>query len=94
VPIFTELGQDLTHLAHKDNTQSDIFLRGKLKILTAFCSVGALKYCNIPSPMVEILPLWSPHNLLKNSGAFTKYAKCSQSSIKIIKIEILALYLG
>jgi hypothetical protein len=26
VPIFTELGQDLTHLAHKKNTQSEIFL--------------------------------------------------------------------
>jgi hypothetical protein len=26
VLIFTELGQDLTHLAHKENTQSEIFL--------------------------------------------------------------------
>jgi hypothetical protein len=29
VPIFTELGQDLTHLAHKENTQSDIFWTGE-----------------------------------------------------------------
>jgi hypothetical protein len=27
VQIFTELGKDLTHLAHKENTQSEIFLR-------------------------------------------------------------------
>jgi hypothetical protein len=33
VLIFTELAQDLTHLAHKENTQSDIFLWGKIKIL-------------------------------------------------------------
>jgi hypothetical protein len=26
VPIFTELAPDLTHLAHKENTQSNIFL--------------------------------------------------------------------
>ncbi len=26
VPIFTELGQGLSHFAHKENTQSDIFL--------------------------------------------------------------------
>jgi hypothetical protein len=24
VPIFTDTGQDLTHLPHKENTQSDI----------------------------------------------------------------------
>ncbi len=30
--------------------------------------------------MVEILPLSSPHKLLKNLGALSKYAKCSQSS--------------
>ncbi len=65
MPIFTELRQDLTHLAHKDNTQSGIFLWDRLKILTAFCSLGALIYSNIPSPLVEILTLWSPHKLLK-----------------------------
>jgi hypothetical protein len=43
VPIFTELEQDLTHLAHtQENTQSDIFLRDRRKILLAFCSLGAL----------------------------------------------------
>ncbi len=41
--------------------------------------------CNIPSLMVEILTLWSPHKLLKNLGALSEYAKCSQSSTKIIK---------
>jgi hypothetical protein len=35
-------GQDVTHLAPKENTQSEIFLFGKLKILIAFCSVRAL----------------------------------------------------
>jgi hypothetical protein len=40
VLIFTELGQDLTHLAHTENTQSKILVR--LKILTAFCSLRAL----------------------------------------------------
>jgi hypothetical protein len=42
VPIFTKLGQDLTHLAHKDNTQSDIFLWDRRKILITFCSLGTL----------------------------------------------------
>ncbi len=41
VPIFTELGQDLTHLAHKENTPSDIFW-DRRKILFEFCSLGAL----------------------------------------------------
>jgi hypothetical protein len=35
VLIFTALGQDLTHLAHKENTQSEIFLLGRLKIFIA-----------------------------------------------------------
>ncbi len=42
VPKFTELGQDLTHLAHKEKTQRDIFLWDRLKFFTAFCSHGAL----------------------------------------------------
>jgi hypothetical protein len=42
VPIFTELGQDLIHLAHKENMQSNIFLWDRLKIFIAFCSLGAL----------------------------------------------------
>jgi hypothetical protein len=33
--------------------------------------------------------VWSPHKLLKNLGALSEYAKCSQSSTKIKKIEIL-----
>jgi hypothetical protein len=77
VPIFTELGQDLTHKAHTENTQSDIFLWDKRKILIEFCSLGALIQYNVPSPMVEILILWSPHKLLKNLGALSEYAKCS-----------------
>jgi hypothetical protein len=32
VPIFTALGQDLTHLVHKENTQIDIFLWNRRKI--------------------------------------------------------------
>jgi hypothetical protein len=44
--------------------------------------------------VVEILTLWSPHKLLKNLGALSEYAKCSQSSTKIKKIEILTLYPG
>ncbi len=42
IPIFTELEPDLTHLAHKGNTQSDFFLCDRLKIFIAFCSLGAL----------------------------------------------------
>ncbi len=41
--IFTGLEQDLTHLAHKENTHSEIFLLGRLTILIAFCSLKALK---------------------------------------------------
>ena len=42
VLISTGLGQDLTHLAHKENTQSEIFLFCRLKFLIAFCSLTAL----------------------------------------------------
>jgi hypothetical protein len=38
----TGLGQDLTHLAHKENMHSEVFLLGRLKILIAFCSLTAL----------------------------------------------------
>ncbi len=48
--IFTELGQDLTHLAHKEKTQSEIFMLGRLNIFNAFCFLRALL-----SDMVEIL---------------------------------------
>jgi hypothetical protein len=41
VIIFTELEQDLTHLAHKENTQSEIFLLFGQKILITFCSLRA-----------------------------------------------------
>ncbi len=34
--IFTEFGQDLAHLAHKEDTQSEIVLLWRLKILIAF----------------------------------------------------------
>jgi hypothetical protein len=44
VLIFTGLGQDLTHLAHEGNTQREIFLLGRLKILIAFCSHTSLIY--------------------------------------------------
>ncbi len=40
--VFTELGQDLTHLAQNENTQSEIFLLGRLKVLIAFFSLRAL----------------------------------------------------
>jgi hypothetical protein len=39
VLIFTGLGQDITHLAHKENTHSEIFLLGRLTILIAFSSL-------------------------------------------------------
>ena len=42
VLIFTGLWQDLTHLEHKENTHSEIFLLDRLKILIAFCSLTAL----------------------------------------------------
>ncbi len=73
---------------HRENTQSGIFLLGRLKILTSFSSLRAL-ICKMLSDMVEILTLQSPHKLLKNLGALSKYAKCSQSLKKI-----LILYLG
>ncbi len=44
--------------------------------------------------MVEILTLWSPLKLLKNLGALSEYAKWSQNSTKIKKIEILTLCPG
>jgi hypothetical protein len=39
---FTGLRQDITHLAQKENTQSEIFLLGRLKILIAFSSLTTL----------------------------------------------------
>jgi hypothetical protein len=42
VLIFTGLGYDLTHLVHKENTHSEIFLLGRLKIVIAFCFLTAL----------------------------------------------------
>jgi hypothetical protein len=42
--MFTGLGQDLTHLAHKENTHSEIFMFGRQTILIAFCSLTALMY--------------------------------------------------
>jgi hypothetical protein len=47
VAIFTELGQDFTHLADSENTQSDIFLRDRRKILIVFCSLVALIYYSV-----------------------------------------------
>jgi hypothetical protein len=44
VLISTGLGQDITNLAHKENTHSEIFLLGRLKILIAICSLTALIY--------------------------------------------------
>ncbi len=40
--IFTKFRQDLTHLAHKENTQSEIFVLGWLKIVIVFCFLRAL----------------------------------------------------
>jgi hypothetical protein len=40
VLIYPGLGQDLTHLAHKENTHNEIFLQAKKFI--AFCSLTAL----------------------------------------------------
>ena len=34
--------EDLAHLAHEENTHSEILLLGKLKILIEFCSLPAL----------------------------------------------------
>jgi hypothetical protein len=42
VLIFTGLGQDFTHLAHKENTHNETFLLGRQKILIAFCSLTVL----------------------------------------------------
>jgi hypothetical protein len=39
--------QDLTNLAHKENTQSDIFLWNRLNILIAFCSLGGYPVSNV-----------------------------------------------
>jgi hypothetical protein len=47
VLIFMGLGQDLTHLAQKENTHSRLFLSGRLKILIAFCSLTALRQDDI-----------------------------------------------
>ncbi len=42
VLIFTGLGQDVTHLAHKENTDSEFFLLDGLKILIEFYSFTSL----------------------------------------------------
>ncbi len=42
VLISTGLGQDLIHLAHKENTNSEILLLGRLNFLVAICSLTAL----------------------------------------------------
>ncbi len=73
-----------TYLAHKENTQSDIFLWDRQKFLIQFVLLGL--WYNIPSPMDEILTLWSPHKVLKNLGALSEYAKCSQSSTDILTL--------
>ncbi len=36
------LGQDVLHLAHKENTYNEILLLGRLKFLVAICSLTAL----------------------------------------------------
>jgi hypothetical protein len=41
VLIFTVLRQDLTLLAYKENTHSEIFLLGRLQILISFSSLTA-----------------------------------------------------
>ncbi len=42
VLTFAEIVQDLAHLAHYENRQTEIFLRDRLKILIAFCYIRAL----------------------------------------------------
>jgi hypothetical protein len=77
VPKFTELWQDLTHLAHKENTQR-YFPVGQAKIF--YCILFSWG-SDIISRLVKILTLRSPHKLLKKLGALSEYAKCSQSSL-------------
>ncbi len=85
VLIFTGLEQDLTHLAHKENTHSEFFLLGRPTILSAFCSLRALiwdaishgwKYCS-----------WK---ILSHSPNTLKETKIRQKE----KIKIFILYLG
>jgi len=42
VLIFTGFGQDLTYLAHKENTHSEMFLLDRQIFVIAFCSIAAL----------------------------------------------------
>ncbi len=71
--MLCQLGQDLTHLAYKEITQSDIFLWDRWKFfLLHFVHLGL--WYNFPSPMDKILTLWNPHKLLKNLGALSEYA--------------------
>jgi hypothetical protein len=44
VLIFTSLGQDITHLPHKENMHTEIFLLGRLKIVIRFSSLTALVF--------------------------------------------------
>jgi hypothetical protein len=80
---FTELGQDLIYLAHVGQAK---------KFNCILFSWGS--DINIPSPIVEILTLWSPHKLLKNLGSLSEYAKCSQMFDQNKKNEILTLNPG
>ncbi len=68
-----------------------IFSWDRQKICNCILFSWGSDICVILYPMVEILTLWSPHNLLKSFGALLKYAEFSQS---LTKIEILTLYPG
>ncbi len=56
--IFTGRGQDLTDLAHKENTHSEIFLLARPKILIAFCAPKALILDAISHGILDTM-IWS-----------------------------------
>ncbi len=76
LPIFTELGQDLTHLAHTENTQTDIFLWDRRKIEIAFFSLKALIYYPV-SQGWNIEPM-ETSQVVENFDALSEYAKAAK----------------
>ncbi len=65
VPIFTDLGQDLIYLVHKENTQRLSCGAGE-KIELPFLLLRLC--CIIPSSMVKIWTLWSCWKITDGGG--------------------------
>ncbi len=86
--IFTGLGQDLTHLAHKENKHSEIFSVRQAKNCILF-SYGSDIRCHLTWLKYWPYKLISSRKILAHSPNSLKEAKVRQK-----KFKILILYLG